>query len=212
MADAASAASIDWTFPNISASGHNAARCCHWRRPWPFSRCCWWPTKGGGKPRHRQCREGCPQESHRQLQRNKFASWPRSRETEAKELGLKDAEQLFKQIEERTREKWPERAKADPKKAISELNDVVQKNRRAAGNNLGGDDKLRQQLDQMKKLQARAGRSACQGYEKRRLQKSHRRTQQAQRPGRQAAETRSGEEKRTWRADGPNGKGAAKNG
>ncbi len=72
----------------------------------------------------------------------------KKRENEAKELGLKEAEKLFHSIEERTRE-IADRAKADPKKAISELNDVVEKIEQRR-QQLGGDDKLRKQLDQMK--------------------------------------------------------------
>lgn len=71
------------------------------------------------------------------------------RRQEAEKLGLKDAERLFKRLEDSSREmaeKQPEK-----KKALAELNDLSRQ-LQARRQQLDGTDKLKQQLDQLKNL------------------------------------------------------------
>ncbi len=68
----------------------------------------------------------------------------------AKEKGLKDAEQLFKRLEQGTKQ-LVNKSPTDRKKALFKLNDLAKelKNRRRQ---LGGADKVKQQLDKLKDL------------------------------------------------------------
>jgi hypothetical protein len=72
------------------------------------------------------------------------------RRTRAEKEGLKDAEALFKKLEEGTRE-LNEKKDVDRKQALVKLNDLARQleNRRQS---LGGEDTIRQHLNQLKKL------------------------------------------------------------
>ncbi|OHB85562.1 MAG: hypothetical protein A2V98_20195 [Planctomycetes bacterium RBG_16_64_12] len=69
----------------------------------------------------------------------------------AQEQGLKDAEELFKRLEEGT-DDLPDRSKGQVKQAMVKLNDLARqiKDRRQE---LGGADQVRQQLDQLKSIE-----------------------------------------------------------
>ena len=73
------------------------------------------------------------------------------REKAAKELGLKEAEDIFKKIEEGVKE-LSRKDEVDKKQALVKLNDLA-KDLEQRRQKLGGDDKIRQQLDQLKDMQ-----------------------------------------------------------
>ena len=73
------------------------------------------------------------------------------RQKAAKELGLKDAEDIFKKIEEGVKE-LSNKNEVDKKQALVKLNDLA-KELEQRRQKLGGEDKIRQQLDQLKDLQ-----------------------------------------------------------
>jgi hypothetical protein len=71
------------------------------------------------------------------------------RRQEAEKLGLKDAERLFKRLEESSKEMAAQQP--DRKKALAELNDLSRQ-LQARRQQLDGADKLKQQLEQLKNL------------------------------------------------------------
>ncbi len=71
------------------------------------------------------------------------------RREQAKKAGLKDAEQLFKRLEEGSREMTA--GKTDRKKALVELNDYARQLERRR-KQLGGAEEIKKQLDQLKNI------------------------------------------------------------
>ncbi len=118
---------------------------------------------------------------------------------EAKEKGLQDAEALFKTLEEAVKKDLEGKTPAEKKaKALVKLNDLA-KELQDRKDQLGGTEKVKEQLSKLKDHRARPRRQSDQGPARRRFRQGPGRNEKAAREARQRR-THQGRERATGEA------------